>query len=210
MSWKGRYSTLFKCILVTAIVGVIFCAGYSETYMWFHTEKMVENTFDLPYYQVAIEEAYEPPEHWNPGESVLKQVAFANRGDLNALVRVSYLEFWQSYEEGVLLSNVFMTANGTEQPTAEKNWTTAWLSEWQDGGDGYYYYKKVLEAAAVTAPVLQSITLHTDAPGIYGNALYELSFQMESLIWDAPPEEVWELWMKKPLIDNQGNVQWTD
>ena len=107
-----------------------------------------------------------------PGEEVTKEVAFKNTGNAPAFVRVAYAETWMDTSGALLVHD----------PTyALPNWTSEWSTEWSDGGDGWYYYNKVLNANTSTDMVLSSVEfLDTPAlPDEYANGQYQLTFVME-------------------------------
>ena len=62
-----------------------------------------------------------------------------------------------------------------------KNWTEAWQNDWFDGGDGWYYYKKVLPANEMTAKVLTSLKFDSNYAEIYQTADYTLKFVSEAV-----------------------------
>ena len=107
-----------------------------------------------------------------PGSNVTKEVQFENTGDTAVFLRVAYAEMWTA-QDGKLL---------THDPSyATPNWATAWGSEWSDGGDGWYYYNKILKAGDTTDEVLSSVSfLNTPAlPTEYAQGNYQLTFAME-------------------------------
>lgn len=117
-----------------------------------------------------------------PNATVPKEVSFQNNSSSAMFLRVSYAETWEKEDgdERILLNN---QQNQTD--VATKNWTGEWNdnSLWQDGGDGWFYYKKVLAPKTTTAPVLTSVTF-PDYTGVYEEykgADYQLYFRMELL-----------------------------
>ena len=107
-----------------------------------------------------------------PGGNVEKKVQFKNTGDTAVFLRVAYAEMWTD-EDGKLLPH--------DPSYATPNWAAAWGSEWSNGGDGWYYYKKILKAGDTTAEVLSSVSfLNTPTlPTEYAQGNYQLTFAME-------------------------------
>ena len=110
-----------------------------------------------------------------PGANTAKRVQFKNTGDVAVFLRVAYSETWVD-KDGKPLAHVASYATPT--------WTTVWTSssgEWTNGGDGWYYYKKILKAGDTTAQVLSGVSfLSTPAlPSDYAGGDYQLTFVME-------------------------------
>lgn len=129
--------------------------------------------------KATVTEKYTPS---TPDSTVTKEVSFKNDGTTDAFLRVAYVENWQKEDaEGnsVLLSN---KANGTE--VAVKNWTKSFSDYWQDGKDGWFYYKYVLQSGESTEKILNSVTFpdyRQEAYKSYADADYSLYFKVEML-----------------------------
>lgn len=118
-----------------------------------------------------------------PTGTVTKQVSFKNDSSCSTFLRVSYAETWETTEgsEQKLLNNQI---NGID--VAKKNWLNGFGENsdlWQDGGDGWYYYKWVLQPDAQTETILESVTFpdYTGEYKAYQDADYQLYFRMELL-----------------------------
>ena len=118
-----------------------------------------------------------------PTGTVAKQVSFKNDSSCSTFLRVSYAETWETTEgsEQKLLNN---QVNGID--VAKKNWLNGFGENsdlWQDGGDGWYYYKRVLQPDAQTETILESVTFpnYTGEYKAYQDADYQLYFRMELL-----------------------------
>ncbi|MST82367.1 hypothetical protein [Bilifractor porci] len=134
-----------------------------------------------------IEEVFDPDSEARG--TVPKSVSFQNDSSCAAFLRVAYAETWDS--NGLLLNNQI---DGKD--VAVKHWLSGFGQDsdlWKDGGDGWFYYKKILQPGEKTDPVLESVTFpfpQTDAsvafPDIntsdnYAAASYQLYFRMELL-----------------------------
>ncbi len=118
-----------------------------------------------------------------PSGSVQKQVSFKNDSSSSVFLRVCYAETWQSTEndKSILLNN---QVNGSD--VAVKKWKNGFGEEsslWADGGDGWFYYKKVLEPGSATGNILEEVTFpdYTGDYVSYKDADYQLYFRMEIL-----------------------------
>lgn len=129
--------------------------------------------------KATVTEKYAPS---TPDGTVTKEVSFKNDGTTDAFLRVAYVENWQKEDaEGnsVLLSN---KANGTD--VAVKNWTESFSGDWQDGKDGWFYYKYVLPSGESTEKILNSVTFpdyRQESYKSYADADYSLYFKVEML-----------------------------
>ncbi|MDF9824912.1 alternate signal-mediated exported protein [Breznakia sp. PF5-3] len=183
-----------------------------ESYLWLLVDDEIENVLSLPYYQVSIIEDFPKVEDWVPGTAATKKVQFSNRGNADVIIRCTYLEYWHNDKT---LSNTFDhdgIPSTQEVDTVTKQWTNYWAdgngSEWVNGNDGYYYYTKVLKAGDTTKPILNSLTMHGDLPSIYAQEKYILTFKVEALIVSSDSNAIYELWKKRPQIENESTVRW--
>ena len=93
----------------------------------------------------------------------------------------------------------------------QKNWTSAFTNDFIDGGDGWYYYKKVLNAEE-SVQVLESISLKEDLISTspyyndYKNYTYELDFNFEAI--QASSSAISNIWNKDVTI-NGGDITWS-
>lgn len=128
-----------------------------------------------------------------------KEVTFKNvdaSSSASVLLRIAYSETWTN-NSGTVISN---TVNGVN--VVAKSWTTAFVNDFVDGQDGWYYYEKVLEPGD-DVKVLNSITLSDQSYAYYN---YDFSFRYESV--QATPEAANALWGKTATIDNNGEITW--
>lgn len=143
----------------------------------------IEHTNELKAHRTdaEIQETFEQGSQ--PSGMVPKKVTFRNNSTNAALLRVAYAETWkkQSGNDEVLLNNQI---NGTD--VAAKNWINGFGENsdlWQDGGDGWFYYKKVLKPGETTEDILESVTFpeYRENYKDYKEAEYQLYFRMELL-----------------------------
>lgn len=118
-----------------------------------------------------------------------KEVMFTNTGSADVFLRIAYAETWIYTEsltggktEQIILPN--RSETGNDDSIVSKEWDSKWSKHWYDGGDGWYYYKKVLEAGQNTEEILRSVTFNdTDnyPDSRYTDAEYQLHFQVEAV-----------------------------
>ena len=98
------------------------------------------------------------PSNWASCEEVPKVVYGKNTGDVPAAVRMKYEEYWKA-------ANSTSTDHTTELPLQDNNINVAVvnlqnLTDWTNGGDGWYYYNFVLDPGDETTSLLKSVTLN--------------------------------------------------
>ena len=108
-----------------------------------------------------------------------KKVKFENTGNADVFLRVSYGETW-TYQEGEQRMILPNEPEGKE--AAVKNWNTD--GSWQEGGDGWFYYTRVLKPKESTPYILTAVDFRRTAElsdQRYRTAGYELYFRTETV-----------------------------
>ncbi|MBR3210429.1 MAG: hypothetical protein IKF71_00630 [Bacilli bacterium] len=191
-----RKSFIFLFVLLAlGLVGI--------TYAYLYSEVVVPNQFRTMTYHVEIEEVYNNT--WGT-----KQVSFVNKEETNTpvVLRINYNESWSKEENGTKL---ILDNNINGENAVTKNWTTAFTQDFIEGGDGWYYYKKVLNAKE-SVQVLNSIELKENLISTspyyneYKSYTYELDFNFEAI--QAKTNAISEIWGKTATITGE-NVAWT-
>lgn len=138
-----------------------------------------------------------------------KEVSIVNKEATNTpvVLRISYNELWINNMDG---SNVSLNNKLNKQDVVTKNWTNNFVNDFVKGDDGWYYYKKVLNAEE-RVKVLDSIELNEEVIrnsldyDKYKNNTYELDFNVESI--QANEEAIESIWGK--VVNISGNeVTW--
>lgn len=185
-------------LLVLCLLGIV-----GTTFAYYYTEIAIPNQFKAMTYNVTIEEEFN--DTWGT-----KKVSFVNNEETNTpvVLRINYNELWRKEINGVKLS-LDNNVNGTNVVT--KNWTTAFTNDFVDGGDGWYYYKKTLNAEE-SVQVLNSISLNESLISTspyyndYKTYTYELDFNFEAI--QANSSAISEIWGKNATITG-GDVTWS-
>ena len=193
---KIKKKPLFFLLLLLAL-GIV-----GTTFAYYYTEIAIPNQFRAMTYNVTIEEKFNNT--WGT-----KKVSFVNNEETNTpvVLRINYNELWRKEVNGVKLS-LDNNVNGTNVVT--KNWTTAFTNDFVDGGDGWYYYKKTLNAEE-SVQVLNSISLNESLISTspyyndYKTYTYELDFNFEAI--QANSSAISEIWGKNATITG-GDVTW--
>ena len=177
----------YKPVLFLGLLSVVFII--SGTFAYYYDEVIFPNRFKTMTYKVDVEEEFN-------NEFGTKKVYFVNKEATNVSVvlRFNYNEVWKNGTE--IVSNV---VNGNN--VVNKNWTTAFQNDFIQGNDGWYYYKKVLNAGE-RVQVLESIALNNNS---YSNYDYDLSFNYEAI--QANKDAVSDIWNKTISI-NGSDIIW--
>lgn len=166
--------------IITFVIGCMTLLLVGSTYSYWHGEIEHTNQLQADWMNAEIIEDF--TQKTSPSGTVIKKVSFQNNSSSSAFLRVAYAETWEKHEENdtLLLNN-----QQSGQDVAKKNWTEDWKNRdlWQDGGDGWFYYKKVLSPGGETETILESVTF-PEYEGVYQeykDADYQLYFRMELL-----------------------------
>ena len=184
-------------LLALIAIGVV-----GTTFAYYYTEVSFPNQFRTMTYNVTIEEEFN--DTWGT-----KKVSFVNKEETNTpvVLRINYNELWRKEVNGVKLS---LDNNVNGENVVTKNWTSTFTSDFIDGGDGWYYYKKTLNAEE-SVQVLNSISLKEDLISTspyyndYKSYTYELDFNFEAI--QASSSAISEIWGKTATISGS-NVTW--
>lgn len=103
--WLRRKRALLALV---SVFGMIFLV-HDVTYAWYYNEQNKTNYINADHPEAYIAETFEPPEHWQPGQTVTKSVKFVNSGDTDLILRVSLDEFALLYEVDITTGNLYKT-----------------------------------------------------------------------------------------------------
>lgn len=180
----------------------LLVVGIGGTFAYYYSEVIIPNRFQAMTYHVTIEEEFYD-------DFGTKRVSFVNQEETNApvVLRINYNESWRKMIDDVVItpSNVI-----DGQDVVTKEWTDDFLNDFVDGGDGWFYYTKVLNAQE-SVQVLESITLNESLVSAssdgadYQGADYELSFNFESI--QASSDAILDIWGISSTIQGD-DVAW--
>ena len=169
---------------VLGLAALLVIALIGGTFAYFSQSSTVDNYLSANSYDSTITENFVPPtDGLAPGVDVTKEVAVANTGDVDMLVRVTYTEFWDGVENGSLVlgedtSDGYYDGIGELDSLVAK--TTTDTTNWVYGGDGYYYYLDVVTPGTSTSNFIDSIMLKEEA--VVADTYYDVRY------WDGTAE----------------------
>ncbi len=175
-----------KILLVIVLFLVIGTIGGTVAY--YTIIKEVKNEFQALTFNVDIEE--------DSSDGFGKKVVdIINKDNTPVVVRVSYNEVWSKNDNQYGYFTLNNIVNGVN--VVNKEWSTTWQYDFILGQDGWYYYKKILNAGS-RINLIKGISLNNDAilksadRNDYLNYGYELNFGFEAI--QATEEAVKDLW----------------
>lgn len=148
-----------------------------------------------------------------------KEVSFTNHGEADVFLRVAFAQSWVT-ADGRVLPNVIEDEPGRFLPVANPDLAVHF--NWEDGKDGWYYYKKVLPGSSsgedrhstenlVRSVEFKDLTKLKDQR--YQDAEYQLHFTMEivqcSDDWEVSSQAV-KMLFDRDISLEQNKDDWDD
>lgn len=179
-----------KHILKLAGAALLLAAavGIGETSAVILREVKLKNEIETLKVDVKIVDGASKGRDVTVGKKV-KKVSFQNGDTADVFIRVACAENWESGDTGEkkeILPNrneenkEIVEKEGFKLPDSGSN------HDWEKGPDGWYYYKKILEAGEETEPVLTAVDFsnltNAEEDGTkYNESDYRLHFQVEAV-----------------------------
>ena len=159
---------------VKAFAGLLALTLVVGSLAYFTKTMSIDNPFSTKKYGGETVEKFTPENNWEPGGQVTKEVQAKNTGDYDLWVRVKFDEKWE--RNGQLIAGTDISSSDAAKffpPSADnavaggssvyKHLAGVEGGTWQDGNDGYFYYKTTLEKDQSTSLLLDYVTLCKDA-----------------------------------------------
>lgn len=145
-----------KALLALAIVAVVAVGG---TIAYHTTRGAFNNLFKLGYWQNETVEIFDSPTDWKTCEEIPKTVIAKNTGTVPVVVRLSYEEYWKAAgSTSTDHQTELPLLDGDSDPIAIVNLQNQ--ADWEDGNDGYFYYKYVINPGQESNSMFKSVTLN--------------------------------------------------
>lgn len=161
--------------IMSLVLLVIAAVGIGVTGASISHRMELTNQIRTPTVEVTVEEEVGPVENGRK----TKKVQFVNTGSADVFLRVSYGETW-TYREGE--QSVILPNEPEGKEAARKLWNAD--GSWQERGDNWIYYTKVLKAGERTPYILTAVDFGETsslADQRYLTAGYELYFRTETV-----------------------------
>ena len=150
---KERNKKPLIFVIVFLIVGTI--AGVTLAY--YTTTDTFSNRFDTSTYGMVVQEKFQSPDNWKPGDTTPKTVTATNTGEVPAAVRIKLTPSWVDKNGDPL--DIYDENNHL---VALINYAEGWDSDWIYQ-DGYYYYNGKLNPNEITPSLIESVTYNPNA-----------------------------------------------
>ena len=146
-----------KNIVFVSCAAVLVLVGGTISY---HSSRgFFTNLFHLGYWQNETVEDFTGPDNWSICEEVPKTVIGRNTGNMPAIARLKYEEYWKAAgSTSTDHTSELSLVDGDNDPIATVNLQNE--VDWVDGGDGWYYYRYILQPGDETTSLLKSVTLN--------------------------------------------------
>ena len=197
---KKNYKPIIFSLLLIVFVFII---GYTIAY--YTSSDKFNNLFKTGTYKMVVQETFESPEKWKPGDTTSKNIYAFNKGTTSAAVRMKLTPSWTDKN-----GNPLELTDIDDNEVALINFATGWESDWIYS-DGYYYYNTALNPNESTPFLIKSVTFNPDAKidsektctenptthktkcvtrASYGGGKYKLIVDIETVQFDKY-QEIW-------------------
>jgi hypothetical protein len=162
-----------KIIIILGIIATLLLLASRGTFSWLKALDKKTNDFKTGQYgfSVNLKDVFQTPASpMKPGDQVMKIVNVKNEGDISAIVRV-------------MVFPVIIAADGkTPLPAklGEEILVDINTNYWTDGGDGYYYYNKILESGKQSENLFNVVALNPTLGEKYKNATLFIDIKSEA------------------------------
>lgn len=169
----SRLSLFFLGLLVVGSIGAVVA------YAAIQQQEQRQQEFQVGQVQTSLDATITPPNPLKRGIEIQKEVTVKNTGSLSHVVRVMVqpeIRGTTKGEDGVVpvLPSLIGEQLHLNIALGQKKWLA--------GGDGYYYYTKVLPAGETTEPPLfTTVSLNKELPPLYDEAHVQLKMKVESI-----------------------------
>lgn len=161
-----------------AVAGIVLVAAMlvGGTYASWNARGEAINVINTGALAAAIEEVYNPPKDLIPGVDVEKVVNVKNTGGVDIVVRVSVEKAWGESRD--VNGNLIVNRNLLPE-NIEIAYNTRY---WEDGGDGYFYYRGILKPGESTRePLFSTFKVKDDVGNEYKNVEADIVVKMQAL-----------------------------
>lgn len=133
--------------------------GLYQTYAALTDRDQKQNEFRVGNFQTSIEEEFDPPASFEPEKDYLKKVAIKNTGEQESFIRVLALPILTKKQANGSILLLPATTDGPA-PVLSIDYN---LTDWINGNDGYFYYKKKLKKNERTANLFTKVKMNQAA-----------------------------------------------
>ncbi|MGL4694607.1 hypothetical protein [Enterococcus larvae] len=168
----------FGILAIVAVISLIAYKGVQQTYAALTDADEKQNEFRISDLRTEIEEEFIPPGTFEPEIDYTKIVTVKNAGEMNSFVRVLALPVITKTSGSGAVTLLPATTEGADAVlTIDYN-----LTDWIDGKDGYFYYKKKLTAGEKTTPLFTTVRMNqANITTEYTGAVLDFEIKVEGI-----------------------------
>ena len=190
--------------MILLLIGLSLIIG--GTIAYYTSTDTFNNEFNASNYVIEVEENFESPEGWVPGDTTQKDIIATNKGDTVAAVRIKLTPSWKDKN-----GNPLSLTDGSNNEAAIINYAIDKDYKWIQEGD-WYYYVRPIDKNESTSSIIESVTFNplinindnsscetdgeteafvcTSTSSEYGGGTYELKINIETCQY-SKYKEVW-------------------
>ena len=198
--------------MILLLIGLSLVIG--GTIAYFSTKDTFSNEFNASSYVIEVEETFESPDGWVPGDTTPKEIIATNRGETVAAVRIKLTPSWKDKN-----GNPLDLIDASNNEAAIINYSFDLDYKWIKDGD-WYYYVRPIDTNESTTSLIESVTFNplinidgssscetdgeteaivcTSASNGYGGGTYELKVNIETCQYSKYKE----IWNTNVLIES--------
>ncbi|MTD38398.1 hypothetical protein GIX45_07130 [Erwinia sp. CPCC 100877] len=145
------------CLYFSSIITLVMLSfGLYQTHAALMDSDEKQNDFRVGNVQTEIVEEFNPPAVFEPDKDYVKKAAVKNTGEQAIFVRVLALPMLTKKQSGGSPLLLPATTDGAAPVlTIDYN-----LTDWLDGADGYFYYKKRLNKNEITNDLFTKVRMN--------------------------------------------------
>ena len=142
-------------IYIALLFSVFLIIG--GTIAYFTTSDTFNNEFNAGTYKMVVQEKFNSPSNWMPGDRTPKTVKAINKGSTPAAVRIKLTPSWKDKN-----GNPLELVDDEDNSVAIINFSDDWEENYIYS-DGYYYYNNSLSTNEMAPSLISSVTFNPDA-----------------------------------------------
>ena len=166
--------------VILLLIGLSLVIG--GTIAYYTSTDTFNNEFNASSYVIEVEETFESPDDWVPGDTTQKEIIATNKGDTVAAVRIKLTPSWKDKNGNPL--NLMDEGNNE---AAIINYSFDKDYKWIKEGD-WYYYVRPIDKNESTTTLIDSVTFNP-LINIDGNSSCETDGETEAIVCTSASSE---------------------
>ncbi|MBR1386553.1 MAG: BsaA family SipW-dependent biofilm matrix protein [Bacilli bacterium] len=145
------------------ILAIMFL-GAGTTLAYLSSTGIIRNVFNTASYETVIQEEFNSPSNWTPGDTTPKALVVRNEGDAPVYARVCIEDSWKALDETILPN--FNTTLNEKMAIINLANESDWMYSHDDVNDrDCYIYKSVINGNSASSSFMESVTYNPNYSG---------------------------------------------